>query len=382
MTEPLDFDGVQGQLQINSPTLGALLKILGAEVGADFPLHLDGAFARKNEHWELSGAAGRLASNEFAGTLALTESSRHQPDELSISLEFPQLDLKELVESASRPDSSIARGSDSISLRLEDEPTIAIDARVDARQVTYGATRLANFTSQGRTGPGLASLGKVSFDYGGGRVEASGDVQSVATGSRVSAKIALSEIDAGGAASLLGAPTGEMAGRLDGRVALEMTGETLKEAFGSGKGQAVLGMTQGRVSRALLEKVSTDLRSFFRTSHGAIEMSCLLGVAILERGVATISPLRMRTPDATLVGGGRADLPRQHLDVTIKTIGASTSLFALDVPIRLIGGFDTLSAVPAVGSTDLLDKAASDNRVFKLAPELRQFAEGNPCFRS
>jgi hypothetical protein len=36
-----------------------------------------------------------------------------------------------------------------------------------------------------------------------------------------------------------------------------------------------------------------------------------LGVIDLKNGIGTIWPLKLRTPDATLVGYGRVDFPRQ-----------------------------------------------------------------------
>ena len=58
----------------------------------------------------------------------------------------------------------------------------------------------------------------------------------------------------------------------------EMTGVTVKEALKASRGHAVLAMKEGRIARALLEKISTDLRSLFRKNENLARISCLLGI--------------------------------------------------------------------------------------------------------
>jgi AsmA family protein len=96
----------------------------------------------------------------------------------------------------------------------------------------------------------------------------------------------------------------------------------------------------------------------------------------LRNGVATVAPLRLRTPDTTLVGGGQVDLAAQRLDLTLKAEGASSSIFALQVPLRITGSLDRPSILPAIGSSaPRLDAPLPRN----LTPALAQLAERNPC---
>ncbi|HVJ56180.1 MAG TPA: AsmA-like C-terminal region-containing protein [Aliidongia sp.] len=380
MTDPLNFDGVDGQLRIETQKLGTILTALGAGTDIEVPLRMSGTLDRSAEHWKLADAKGDLMGNAFTGELALTEAARGQPDQLAISLAFPRLDLEKLVAGAARPDVQ-ARKSESLSLLLEAKPLFLIQARIDAGALSYGAVSVKNAAARGQNGAGSISVGEISFDYGNGHATMSGEGRSVAAGSRITARMDLSEIDMSDVSRLLDAPGGEITGKLNGRAVLDMTGENLRQALAGSQGQAVLEMTKGGIDRALLEKVSTDVRALFRTNHDAADISCLLAVAILDGGVATVSPFRMRTQDATLVAGGTVDIARQKVDLSIGTVRESTSLFALDVPMRLVGDLGSLHALPDAARTDLLRKAERDGSPGKLTPELRGFAESNPCIR-
>jgi hypothetical protein len=66
----------------------------------------------------------------------------------------------------------------------------------------------------------------------------------------------------------------------------------------------------------------------------------------VKDGVGTLLPLRLESDAAILLGGGTVDLAGRRLDLTLKTERDSTGFFALDLPIRVSGPLDALSAEP------------------------------------
>jgi uncharacterized protein involved in outer membrane biogenesis len=379
MTEPLDLDGVSGALTIDTPRLGELLKIFGADMRADIPLSVAGTLTTKGVHWLIAPATGKLAQDAFAGTLDLAERPAGQPDDIALGLDFARLDLKHLVEDGARPVAAATPKPDIFSLHLDKNPGADIDARIGARQLIYGGTQVANLKAEMRLTAGELLIPALSFAVAGGRLELSGRIQTAAAGNHVVAEAALSTADSDQLAGLAGVLPGQIVGQVEGRVRLEMTGDTMKTALKTSQGQAVLALMQGRIARDLLERASTDLRSLFRKGEGSVEVTCLLGVADLRNGVATIAPLRLRTPETMLVGGGRVNLPTAQLDLTIKAEGGSRSIFALQVPIHIGGSFDQPSLSPALGSSTAWLDAPRDDAAHKLAPALEQLAARNPC---
>jgi uncharacterized protein involved in outer membrane biogenesis len=371
MMKPLDFDGVKGTLRIDARDLGALLAIFGATKPANFAFLADGAFTKDGDHWLLSGAEGKVADNNFAGTLRLDEGPRAHPDDVSLALDFAALDLTKILASQ-----DIAGD---LSLQLDKNPGANLDARIRARQIAYGTLRLADFAIAGRSSSGAVDVSALSFALAGGQVDAAASARAVDGGSRVTASAALSGADAGQLAITLGAAPGQVAGRLDASADLAMTGATWGDALKTSRGQAVVAMTRGFVARDMLEHASTDLRALFRTGEGSAEVTCLFGLMTMQNGIGVIAPLKLRTPEANLSGHGALDFLHRQLDLTIKA-DASTSVTALQIPLRISGDLGSLRVLPAIGSSDALSETASVPDVMAgWPPALAQLAAGNSC---
>jgi uncharacterized protein involved in outer membrane biogenesis len=257
-----------------------------------------------------------------------------------------------------------------------------IEARIAAARVAYGTTQVDDASVRIRLVTGQTEVSQLGFMIAAGRVDASATVQAIGTAAHVTAQAKLAGADSGALARLAGLAAGQIGGQIDGGVELDMTGDTLTAALRAGHGHAVLAMTQGQVARTLLEQASTDLRALFRPGVGMARITCLLGVVDLHNGIGTIAPLRLRTPETTLIGGGTVDFLTQRLDLTIRSEAASTGIFALDMPTRISGPFSRLGVQPAIGSAARwLDAPARNQLTQDMPTALRQLAEGNACVR-
>ncbi|HYM02363.1 MAG TPA: AsmA-like C-terminal region-containing protein [Stellaceae bacterium] len=380
MMEPLDADGVAGAIKIEGRSLGDLLNIFGAEKEADIPYSIAGVLSRAGDHWQLAEARGKLATSAFDGTLSLAEAARGKPDDLTLALDFAQLDIDPLVGSSGKAKRRSTGDVGAMSLHIDDNPAANINASINVKRLDYGTTRIADVAVRAAIVAAQVTVSQLNFAFAGGKVDASGTAHGVATGSHVVMDAALAGADMRQMSEMLGVDADQFTGKLDGAAALDMTGPTLKDALRASRGHAVVTMTQGNVARALLERASTDLRSLFRESEGSVPIRCLLGVIDLRNGTSTISPLRLRTKDAVLIGGGYVDLLGNRLDLTIKSEPASTGSFALDVPFRVSGDFAALRLQPVIGSsTAWLDAPARNDLGRELPPKLRQLAERSPC---
>jgi uncharacterized protein involved in outer membrane biogenesis len=378
LIDPLAFDGVEGALKMQVQRLGDLLKIFDAETNADIPLQLAGALTRAGGHWKLSDASGKLAGNAFTGALTLEEAARGQTDNISLDLAFPQLDLDPILVGVAKPGSAKSADWRMLPLQLEEKRGTNIAWRIAAKLLTYAKTRIADVALRGHIAGGEMALEQVKLAFAGGTFNGSASVKNAPGGGHVVAQAALSGIDVAQLSRSAGAPAGQIAGRLDGALSLDMSGATLKSALGASRGHAVLALTQAQIARAVLEKISTDLRSFFRKREGTVPVSCLLGVVDFKNGIGTIWPLELRTPDATLVGYGRVDFPGQHLDLTVQSVAASTSFFALDIPVSISGNIRNLHAQEAEGPP--ISPKGIDP-LHGLPANMRALAQQNPCLR-
>ena len=277
LIDPLAFDGVKAALKIQAQRLADLLRIFDAETSADIPLLLAGALTREGGHWKLSDATGKLAGNSFTGTLALEEAARGQTDDVSLDLAFPQLDLDPILAGTRKPGTSKSADWRTLPLHLEEKRGTNIAWGIAAKLLTYAKMRIADVAFRGHIAGGEMALEQVKLAFAGGTFSGSASVKNAPGGGHVVAQAALAGIDVAQLSRSAGAPAGQIAGRLDGALSLDMTGATLKSALGASRGHAVLAVTQAHIARAVLEKISTDLRSFFRKREGTVPVSCLLG---------------------------------------------------------------------------------------------------------
>lgn len=374
MTEPLDLEGMLGTLRIDAGDMGGFLKSFGAEVGDGVPLVLAGHLDKRDNRWLLSDAAGRLARDDVAGTIEMLEGKRGHPDDVTLALDFPSLDLKALLDAMAANSAK----DKPVSLHLDDQPGSIVTARLTAKQVRYGTMTVADAALDGTVGAGEIALRSLAFTTLGGRVDASAAAHAVPDATRITVGAGLSGADSAKLGSAIGAAPGDIAGRLDAGVQLKTQGATLADALAASRGEAVVAMTGGRVTRAVLEKASTDLRALFRKGEGAVPIACLLGVVTLRDGIATVAPMRLRTPDASFIGGGQVDLVRQRVDLTVKSQNEA-SVFALGVPLHVTGGFGNIGVAPAVGGSAWLDAPERNDPARRLPPPLQPLVTRNSC---
>jgi AsmA family protein len=374
MTEPVDFEGVRGPLTLEARTLNGLLKLFGVDATAKLPLAIAGDLKRDGDDWSLSKAAGKLAENTFAGALGLHEGGRGEPDDISADLAMKTLDLDGLMSALGhdKTKSDVA----TLPLRL-DLNGVNLTTQLSADQVTLASRRFAAVKLDGKLAAGDVTLRGLAFALAGGTVSASGSLQA---GGHLALTAFLTKAAADAVAQLVGSDGGEIRGRLDGGVTLDMTGKTLGAALKTSHGAAIMTMTDGDVARELLERVSADLRTIFRAGDGRVPVTCLLGVLTLKDGIGLLSPLRLELQEATLMGAGSIDFAGKRLDLRLQSDHDTTGFFALDVPIAVKGLFTALAVTPLMGADAHPLTATDGNAAMEALPAaLHKLASGGTC---
>jgi uncharacterized protein YhdP len=206
--------------------------------------------------------------------------------------------------------------------------------------------------------------------------EANGTAKSDGKATRLHVVAGLPGADLSALLKTVGAETKEIAGQVSARIQLDATAGKLGDVLAHGEGSAVFAMTDGKVSRDVLEKASADLRTIFRKGEGMSPVECLLGIASVKNGIAQVAPLVLRTPEATLTGGGTIDLGKRTVDLTIRSDPKSTGFFALDLPIRISGLLDAPKAAPDSKSKFQPSLALPD-----LPKPIRKVAEESRCLQ-
>lgn len=376
MQEPLDFEGVRGELTIEARTVDDLIAAMGGKAKADLPLTVAGILVHNGDHWSLDTAKGRLQQSDFSGTLALVEGKPKHPDDIALDLGFSDLDVDALAAPFSKTKSATKLDA----LPLHPDGLREVNASVDLTvgNLAIAGRKLRTVALDGRLKGGDVTLKALSFELGGGRLSASGTLEGKDKDGRLALRLRLGKADIATLLAELGSEGKEIRGRLEAAASLSMAGPTVGAALKRSDGAAVLLMRDGQVAQSLIEQLSADLRGLFRERHDFVPVSCLLGVVTLKDGIGVIAPLRLETQTAVAIGAGKIDLVRERLDLTVRTERDSTSFFALDIPVRISGPLDHLRAAPAPGKdSDWLRQPAAISDT--LPPDLRKLATGSAC---
>lgn len=376
LMDPLNFDGADGRLDISASDTGELAQIFSAEIGITFPLEIGGHMTRSGDDWRLDGAEGVVAGNGFSGALHLVEGGPGEPDDVAADLDFAELDIGPLLGDSTAPDGGYLETP----ITLSEAPGINLDVDLRTATFIYGDTRLADAALVGRVAGRQVTVDRLAFALAGGGVTVSGSSEPAEGGSRLALDAALDGIDAAEVAGMIGAAPGDVSGRFDGRATIGMTGRTVQDALGTSQGHAVVAMEEGRIARAILEMAATDLRSLFRDREGSAKIDCVLGILVLENGVARVPVLELRTSDATLNGRGTVNLVEERIDMTFMTAPDSTGFFALDVPFRVRGSLESPSVEPQLGGGPKPGEfpvAAQGGG--ELPAAAKELVEGNAC---
>jgi len=179
MMEPLDFDGVQGPLTLNAPTLDGLLKMFGMTETANLPWAIAGNLKRERDDWSLSKVSGNLAKSSFAGSLSLHENGRGKPDDISADLDSKALDVDAIQ-------SQIGDGKtapDLASLPLQMEITgVNLAAKLSSDEVKLAAMHFGALQFDGRLLDGNVTLRSLAFALADGTFHAAGSLNQVKAG--------------------------------------------------------------------------------------------------------------------------------------------------------------------------------------------------------
>jgi uncharacterized protein involved in outer membrane biogenesis len=373
LMNPLDFDRIdKAALTIDTRNFGKLLEAFDAGLPAAFPVKLDGTLSRQGDHWQIDEIQGAMAENAVTGRFILDEGPRGGTDKMAITARYDTLVLDRMLgkQQANTDWKSIA-------LELPDKTAPEIKADLAAKRLKYGRTTLQGFALTGSAAPGAVDIDSVKFAMAGATFEANATAKRDGKATRLHVNAGLPGANLGDLLKAFDAATQEIAGQISARIALDATAARLGDVLVHGQGSAVFAMINGKVSRDVLQKASADLRTLFRKGEGMSPVKCLLGVATVQNGVAQISPLILRTPEATLTGGGSIDLAKSRVDLTIRSDPKSTGFFALDLPIRIAGAIDAPSAAP-----DSKSKFKASLALPELPKAIRKVAEESRCLEN
>lgn len=380
-TDPLNVDGLEGAVQVDTPTSAPIGAIAGSKLPQSIPLHIKGQFVHVADLWQFTKGVGAIKGNDLTVALAeLNEGAHAQPDHVKADITFDQLNLNSLLVKKER----VGHTADAdLPLTVSRKPDPLIEAHVAAKSVVYNLYTFQNFNVLASVLPGVISVQDLHIAYLGSMLAVSGELQAVGdANTHIQAKASLTNADIDAYRRVLGFKPVPIQGRVTMQITAEATQPTLNSAISHATIVAAASMTGGTVDSVVMRAASADMGLLFHKAKGTTPINCLLGVVSAQNGVGQVLPLRLKTERGTLSVNARFDLSRHWFDMIFATQESTTGSFALDIPVRVNGNFSD----PHVGFAGLSSTGrkmlAQTERLNNLPAEVRQFAQKNACYRA
>ncbi|MAA73846.1 MAG: hypothetical protein CMN28_03975 [Salinisphaeraceae bacterium] len=147
-------------------------------------------------------------------------------------------------------------------------------------------------------------------------------------------------------------------GHLDLRFLLQGVGNDLRSIASTSDGRLHLIMSEGRISNAWLQLLTTDLGRLmgpFSEAEGSTPVRCMALRLVAEDGQAALEQMVLDTRTVLIVGEGGLDLARETVDVLLIPDYRDASVTRLQLPIHITGPL--ASAEAELAPTAVLSRA-------------------------
>ena len=142
-------------------------------------------------------------------------------------------------------------------------------------------------------------------------------------------------------------------GKVDGRIRLDMHGNSLAAMLANANGDVGLTTQGGAVSDLVLRLANLDLANataVWMRGDRSIPVNCAVGDFSARDGVLTPRTLALDTEHTLISGEGRIDLRNEQMDLKLRAQPKDGSLFALRGPVNVGGTFADPNVKPDLTS--------------------------------
>jgi AsmA family protein len=356
-------------LQLAGPDMALLRPLTGIPLLPTPPYDLGGKLDYTEGRFHFTGVAGRVGRSDVEGTLTVIQ--RPERPELTAELRSRSVDLHDIAGllggepgPPGTPGQTPQQQKRAAQVReqaranprlLPDKPLNLPKLRGLDAHLVYHAERI-----QGRSMPlddltlrmdvvdGALALRPLSFGVGAGRIV--GDILVTPAADEAvetRAEVRFERLDLARLMQATGRHQGT--GALSGMARVEGTGRSIADILGHGDGALALSMTDGTLSKLLVDLTGLRLGSALLTSLGGearTRIECFVADLALRRGTLSTRALLLETEDAVTEGQGLLDLEHEHVEMRLRTASKHLAVGVVPVPLLINGTLKAPSAAP------------------------------------
>lgn len=363
LDDPIKFEGVNLKLLLKGPDLADLAPLLRVPLPGTPPYELAGNLNREGDIWRVRQMAGLIGKSDIEGDLMVDlgrprlyieadlksqKLDYHDVGPL-IGIDPDPVPAKVAPKDQAGPPPVAGQPAPPARPRrvLPDAPLQADLVRAtDAKVKFRGDDVVAPGAPLGATEldldlkDGVLKLAPLKVEIAGGNANATIVIDARSKVVKTDYDIKLTRLELArflDDAGLKGAGSG----RIDGRIKLAGTGDTVRESLGTSNGDIRLTMGKGHISTLAMELVGLDAMEalgFLISGDKRAEIRCMLTDMRVENGVATPRIALLDTSDSNVTIDGPISLKDETLKLRVLGYPKDPSLLSLRSPIT-VGGY-------------------------------------------
>jgi len=363
--DPLALHGADLSLTLRGPDMALLLPLTGIATPKTPPYKVSGQLDFEDARIKFTGVTGQVGSSDLNGDLEIDPGGKRPT--LTGTLLSHRVDMEDLGGFiGSTPGRTTTPGQTAQQVqevkRAEASPRLLPTTPISIPKVLAADIHLTYRGEKilGKNVPfdsieakldivdGRIRLAPVRLGMGTGAI--SGNIALSPVGNEVDTDADLKAERVNVSRLLASAGLGSGEGILDGTAKLKGRGASMSSILAHGDGALRIVMPMGGNINSLLVDLSGIERGpAFRAAIGMPNkegIRCMVADFVLQRGILVSRTLEVNTTDHVITGGGRLDLSRELLEMSLRTDPKHFTIGKLATPIIISGPFKDLHFMP------------------------------------
>ncbi len=349
VTDPLKMAGIDLQVVVKGPDIGALAEVLPVatdtlpDSGPNFRIATQ--LLSEGQTWRLKGLEAQLGDSEISASMSVNPN--REPLQIQANLTSSELDLAKLADLAPEeeaddqiiPDTNI----------LTPEYLHAVQGSIDfsGEKVVVPNAVLRNVDLELTLENGQLKVKPLQFQVVDGTFTGYMTVYGQNTPIESSLYVKVDELRLQEILAKAGGDP-DAYGTLQGQARLRGTGRSPAAIAASADGNLFLIMRDGRMDSMLAELMGLDAGEALMVlmqdkEEPKLKIRCAVADFAVINGIMKAKTLVIDTVDTKFVGGGTIDLGKEIVDLALQGRAKDFSLLSADAAVYLSGDFTNLS---------------------------------------
>ena len=363
--DPLALRGADLNLVLAGPDMALLLPLTGIATPKTPPYKVSGRLDFENGRIKFTGMTGQVGNSDLNGDLEIDPAGARPT--LTADLMSRRVDMEDLGGFiGSTPGRTTTPGQSpqqveevkhaEASAKLLPTTPISIPKVLAADiHLTYRGERILgqnvpfdSLEAKLDIDAGRIRLTPVRLGIGNGAISGNITLSPVGTEVDTDADVKVERVDISRLLASAGLGSGQ--GILDGTAKLKGRGSSMSSILAQGDGALRIVMPMGgNISSLLIDLSGIEIGPAFLAAIGIPDkegIRCMVADFALQRGILASRVLEVNTTDHVITGGGRVDLSREVVEMSLRTDPTHFTIGKLATPINITGTFKHLHFMP------------------------------------